>query len=119
MMIRMFMIFWMLLLWLVSHSSTPDADSPGSPWSALEEKRYAMTVWPKDRINLNAFYHRDEDRDEKVDSSGHRNCILLKSILRWLNVSPKVFVPGAHFLKKNLGVSMRILLVFQRQKLKQ
>lgn len=46
-----------------------DADSPASFWSMLEEKRCAMTEWPKDRINLDAFHHRDEDRDEKVCSS--------------------------------------------------
>ena len=51
-----------------------DADSPASLWSMLEEKRCAMTEWPKDRINLDAFYHRDEDRDEKVTSSRHRIC---------------------------------------------
>ena len=43
-----------------------DADSPASFWSMLVEKRCAMKEWPKDRINLDAFYHRDEDRDEKV-----------------------------------------------------
>ena len=42
------------------------ADSPASFWSMLVEKRCAMTEWPNDRINLDAFYHRDEERDEKV-----------------------------------------------------
>lgn len=46
-----------------------DADSAPSFWSMLREKRSAMTEWPKDRINLEAFYHRDESRDEKVRSS--------------------------------------------------
>lgn len=43
-----------------------DADSPASFWSMLEERRCAMTEWPQDRINLDAFYHRDEDREERV-----------------------------------------------------
>ena len=46
-----------------------DADSAPSFWSMLEEKRSAMTEWPKDHINLEAFYHRDGDRDEKVRTS--------------------------------------------------
>ena len=46
-----------------------DADSAPSFWSMLKEKRSAMTEWPKDRINLEAFYHRDEDRDKNVRSS--------------------------------------------------
>ena len=46
-----------------------DADSAPSFWSMLRDKRCAMTEWPKDRINLEAFYHRDESRDEKVRSS--------------------------------------------------
>ena len=37
----------------------------------LEGKRCAVTEWPKDRIDLDSFYHRDEDQDEKVASSGH------------------------------------------------
>lgn len=51
-----------------------DVDSPASLWSVLEEKRCAMTEWPNDRINLGAFYHRDEDRDERVISSHYRIC---------------------------------------------
>ena len=51
-----------------------DAISPASLWSMLEEKRCAMTEWPKDRINLDAFYHRDEDRDEKVRNSRRSIC---------------------------------------------
>ena len=43
-----------------------DADSPASFWKMLEEKRCAMTEWPKDRINLEAFYHRDGDREDSV-----------------------------------------------------
>ena len=46
-----------------------DADSAPSFWSMLKEKRCAMTEWPRDRINLEAFYHRDENRDEKVCNS--------------------------------------------------
>ncbi len=65
-----------------------DADSPGSFWSMLVEKKCAMTEWPKDRINLDAFYHRDEDRDEKV----FINCLWLfppsisSAMAKWSNL---------------------------------
>ena len=49
----------------------PDADSPPSLWSVLEENRCAMTDWPNDRIDLDAIYRRGEDRDERVTSSHH------------------------------------------------
>lgn len=44
-------------------------DSPASLWSMLEGKTCAMTEWPKDRMNLDALYYRDEDRDERVRHS--------------------------------------------------
>jgi hypothetical protein len=43
-----------------------DAVSPASFWSMLEERRCAMTTWPEDRINLDAFYHPDSDRRDTV-----------------------------------------------------
>lgn len=42
------------------------ADSPDGFWSMLQEKKCAMTKWPKDRINLEAFYHRDEEGSQNV-----------------------------------------------------
>ncbi|KAL9059556.1 MAG: hypothetical protein Q9206_001431, partial [Seirophora lacunosa] len=56
-----------------------DARNPQSFWQMLEEKRCAMTAWPKDRINLEAFHHDDDDRENNA------------------------FVPGAHFLEGDLG----------------
>lgn len=35
-------------------------------WKMLTEKRCAMTEWPKDRINLDAFYHADSNRSDTV-----------------------------------------------------
>lgn len=43
-----------------------DGVSADSFWEMLIEKRCAMTEFPKDRINLNAFYHPDTDRNDTV-----------------------------------------------------
>ena len=43
-----------------------DADSPDSYWSMLERGECVMSEWPKDRLTLDAFYHRDHTADEKV-----------------------------------------------------
>ncbi|KAJ2985763.1 hypothetical protein NUW58_g5359 [Xylaria curta] len=56
-----------------------DANTPQGFWDLMEERRCAMTEWPSDRINLNAFYHRDESQEDRK------------------------FVPGAHFLREDLG----------------
>ena len=40
-----------------------DATTPQAFWKMLEEKKCAMTAWPKDRINLKAF-HNDNDHEE-------------------------------------------------------
>lgn len=45
-----------------------DADSPEGFWKVLTEKRNLMTKWPKDRLNLDAFYHRDGRQDQQVRS---------------------------------------------------
>lgn len=50
----------------LSHKFPQDADTPASFWKMLEEKRCAMTEWPKDRINLDAFFHRDSGQEHKV-----------------------------------------------------
>ena len=49
-----------------------DATSPASFWELLKEKRCAMTELPKDRFNVDAFYHPEKDR---------RNTVLLFYIL--------------------------------------
>lgn len=57
-----------------------DADSPASFWKLLEEKRCAMTEWPEDRIHLDGYFTRHGEG------------------------SSKTFVPGAHFVKEDLGM---------------
>jgi acyl transferase domain-containing protein len=57
-----------------------DAESPVSFWKMLEEKRCALTEWPKDRINLDGYFSRDGEG------------------------ASKTFIPGAHFVKEDLGV---------------
>ena len=43
-----------------------EADSCTSFWSMLEQRQCQMTEWPQDRINLDAFHHRDVDDGKKV-----------------------------------------------------
>lgn len=43
-----------------------DATTPENFWKMLTEKRCAMTDWPKDRVNLDAFYHADGNRTDTV-----------------------------------------------------
>lgn len=44
------------------------ATSSAALWKMFEEKRCAMTEWPSDRINLDAFYHVDQNRCDTVFS---------------------------------------------------
>lgn len=46
-----------------------DATSPEAFWKMMLEKRCAMTEWPKDRLNLEAFYHPDGNRPDTVMTS--------------------------------------------------
>ena len=41
--------------------STPEAF-----WEMLMSKKCAMTEWPEDRLNVNAFYHPDSSRPDTV-----------------------------------------------------
>ena len=43
-----------------------EATSPESFWHMLAERRCAMTEWPKDRVNIDAFYHADSNRCDTV-----------------------------------------------------
>ncbi|KAI1820011.1 BcPKS1, polyketide synthase [Xylaria intraflava] len=56
-----------------------DADTPEGFWRVLEHRQSLMTEWPEDRMKLDAFYHRDTGRKKQT------------------------YVPGAHFLKEDLG----------------
>lgn len=46
-----------------------DATTPEAFWKLLEQKKCAMTAWPKDRINLKAFYHDDDHVENNVGSA--------------------------------------------------
>ena len=46
-----------------------EAVSPESFWDMLTEARSAMTDFPKDRFNLNSFYHPDANRHDTVSES--------------------------------------------------
>ena len=43
-----------------------DATSPETFWKMMTEKRCSMTEWPKERLNLDAFYHPDGSRPDTV-----------------------------------------------------
>ena len=43
-----------------------EATSPDAFWDMMVEKRCAMTEWPKERLNLEAFYHPDTNRLDTV-----------------------------------------------------
>ncbi|KAG9238586.1 hypothetical protein BJ875DRAFT_415989 [Amylocarpus encephaloides] len=56
-----------------------DATSPDGLWKIMAEKRCVMTEMPRERVNMDAFYHPDKER---VDTVNFR---------------------GGHFLKEDLG----------------
>ena len=43
-----------------------EATTPEAFWEMLVDKRCAMTEWPKERLNLDAFYHPDSGRSDTV-----------------------------------------------------
>ncbi|KAF7911845.1 uncharacterized protein EAE98_011788 [Botrytis deweyae] len=40
-----------------------DATSPEAFWKLIREKRCTMTEWPSDRLNIDAFYHPDKNKN--------------------------------------------------------
>lgn len=44
-----------------------EATTPQAFWKMLTEKRCAVTEWPKDRLNIDAFYHLDSSRPDTVE----------------------------------------------------
>jgi len=46
-----------------------DATSAEAFWKMLVEGRCAMTDYPKDRMNIDAFYHPDASRTDTVRNS--------------------------------------------------
>ncbi|MCJ1398962.1 hypothetical protein MMC11_002163 [Xylographa trunciseda] len=47
-----------------------DATSPEAFWKMMTEKRCSMTEWPKERLNLDAFYHPDSSRPDTIPFKG-------------------------------------------------
>lgn len=45
-----------------------DADTPEGFWKVLTERKDVMTKWPKERFNLEAFYHQDGKQKQQVRS---------------------------------------------------
>ena len=76
-----------------------DAVSPASFWRMLEEKRCAMTEWPRNRINLDSFYHPDNDRRDTVMTCPLSPMFYATShsqsfSLRWQGVRTRSTLPG-------------------------
>ncbi|MCJ1386254.1 hypothetical protein MMC17_009380 [Xylographa soralifera] len=47
-----------------------DATSSEAFWKMMTEKRCSMTEWPKERLNLDAFYHPDSSRPDTIPFKG-------------------------------------------------
>ncbi|KAL9074825.1 MAG: hypothetical protein Q9161_001963 [Pseudevernia consocians] len=47
-----------------------EATSPEAFWNMLVQKRCSMTEWPKERLNLDAFYHPDGNRPDTIPFRG-------------------------------------------------
>lgn len=43
-----------------------DADSQDGLWDVLMSKKCTMTEWPKDRLNIDAFYSKCGKEDSSV-----------------------------------------------------
>ncbi|KAF2465949.1 BcPKS1, polyketide synthase [Lindgomyces ingoldianus] len=57
-----------------------DATSPERFWNMMEERRCAMTEWPRDRVNIDAFYNQEQASKSEIPAR------------------------GAHFLQEDLGL---------------
>lgn len=44
-----------------------EATTPEAFWKMLTDKRCAVTEWPKDRLNIDAFYNPDSSRPDTVE----------------------------------------------------
>lgn len=52
-----------------------EATTPDALWQVLREKKCAMTEWPRDRLNVDAFYHPDSRRlDTVIEYPPHIPC---------------------------------------------
>ena len=45
-----------------------EATSAASFWNLLLQQRCTMTEWPKERLNVDAFYHLDKSRNDTVST---------------------------------------------------
>ena len=65
-----------------------EGTTPEAFWKMLMNRKCAMTEWPRDRLNIDAFYHPDNSRPDTVQYSIRLASALLKicgtaSIQRW------------------------------------
>ena len=74
-----------------------DAEDPQAFWQLLEEKKCTMTEWPKDRMNIDAFYHPDHDRHDTV-----RPCQFIPPY-QMLKHFGQIYARGGHFLRGDLA----------------
>ena len=45
-----------------------EATSIASFWDLLLQQRCTMTEWPKEKLNVDAFYHSDQSRNDTVSN---------------------------------------------------
>ena len=71
-----------------------NASSPDGLWNVLERKESQWSEFPKDRMNIDGYYHPSGDRQGSV------SCTL--SSMSKAN-SIKISFKGAHFLSGDVG----------------
>ena len=80
-------------------------------WRLMTERRCAMTDWPKERLNVDAFYHPDNGRPDTVIPLfyDHYTSVLIGFTLRYHS-------KGVTSLKNPLGTSMHRSSLLHRPK---
>lgn len=78
-----------------------EATSVEGFWQMLCEGRSASTEFPKDRLNIDAFYHPDYSRQSTVSS---KNRHTYSSFEVFTKFSGQLHLRGGNFLKEDLGV---------------
>ena len=90
-----------------------DATTAEAFWKMLMEGRSAMTEYPKDRMNIDAFYHPDTTRQDTVSDPfilTPKMWYILRKLRRLLQNSGRIMLTqtkisarGGHFVTGELG----------------
>ena len=74
-----------------------DASSPDKLWELLCEGKSALKTMPADRLNIDAFYHPQAERNGSVSNRTHVICSVDSDQPRQFNVK------GAHFIEGDIA----------------